>query len=356
MNREAIKINNNVIANNSPVYIVAEAGVNHNGSLNLAFALVQAAKDAGADCVKFQTFKAENLLTSRAPKARYQLQVTDQTESQYEMLSRLALSASDFQLIMKKCKELEIDFLSTPYNKGDVDLLIDIGVNAFKIASGQIVEIPFLKYVAKSGNPIILSTGMADLAEVYRGVNAIRGEGNNNIVLLQCTTNYPSVIDEANVLAMKSMEAALNVWVGYSDHVESNYACFAAVALGARVIEKHLTLDKNMSGPDHRASLDPKGFSDLVKGIRGVEKSLGSPIKRATSSELKNIEDMRRSIVALECMEIGTELTERNCGFKRPAGGLAPNMFDIVLGKKVAKRINKDEILLYSSIDWGVHV
>lgn len=333
-------------------YIIAEAGVNHNGDITLARQLIVAAKEAGADCVKFQTFKAKNLVTQKSPKAKYQTKVTDANESQFDMLKKLELNLNEFKGLSEYCKKVGIDFLSTPYNVEDVDLLDEIGVTGFKIASGQLTELPFLRYVASKKKTMIISTGMATMSDVFDAVECIRAAGNNDIIVLQCTTNYPSVIEDANIRAMKSIEEACKVRIGYSDHVPNNYACYAAVALGAEIVEKHFTLDKSLPGPDHTSSLNPQEFRELVDGIRNVENSLGDGIKRPTSIEKENIFGMKRSLVAREDMEAGTVLTAQLIGFKRPANGLPVNHLEAVIGKKLAKKLQKDEPIKLDSIAW----
>ncbi len=349
---KTIYINKRPIGFGHPVYVIAEAGVNHNGRLDLALELVRQAKSTGADCVKFQTFKAAQIVTPEAPKANYQLQVTDPGESQFDMLKKLELQTEDWQKIMALCAELEIQFLSTPYNKEDADLLADLGVDAYKIASGQLVETPFLDYVARKGKPMIISSGMATLAEVYEGVQAIRNAGNEDIILLQCTTNYPSSLEDANVQAMVSMAKAMDVTIGYSDHVPNNYACYAAVALGASLVEKHFTLDCTMEGPDHSSSLDVGGFSELVHGIRSVEASLGSPLKKPTAAEVANTQGMRRSLIALQPLTAGTIIEEKHLGYKRPATGIPPRMLWDVVGKAVRRDIPADVPISFDAIDW----
>lgn len=335
-----------------PTYIIAEAGVNHNGSIDMAIELIDAAKNAGADCVKFQTFKAEQIVTLQSPKAKYQTLVTDAKESQYDMLKKLELNFDAFKILFDHCKKTNIDFLSTPYNKEDADLLNDIGVSGFKIASGQLTEIPFLQYVAKKKKTMIISTGMATMADVFNAVDAIRNTGNNDIVVLQCTTNYPSTIEDANILAMESIREACRVRVGYSDHVPNNYACFAAVALGAEIIEKHFTLDKSLPGPDHSSSLNPAEFKDFIDGLRQVERSLGTGIKLPTATEKQNAFGMKRSLVALTDLPAGTILQEKHIGFKRPASGLSINYLDKIIGKPLAKAMTKDEAFQYEMITW----
>ena len=349
---QPIEIGKFSIEKNAPCFIIAEAGVNHNGQLALALELVRKAKSIGADCVKFQTFKAEKVITPDAPKANYQLKVTDQKESQFEMLKKLELKLSDYHEIIKLCKELEIQFLSTPYNEEDAKFLDGLGVDAFKIASGQIVELAFLEYVAKFGKPMIISTGMANLSEVFRAVECIKSTGNKQLIVLQCTTNYPSAIEDANINAMVAMEKALNVSIGYSDHVTNNYACYAAVALGAKVIEKHFTLDKNMEGPDHSASLNPIEFKELIDGIRNIEKSLGSSLKTPTEAEKANTKGMRRSIVINQSLKKGAILSSNHIDFKRPATGIPPHELNLILGKTINTDLEENTILKRSHINW----
>ncbi|MBK8950077.1 MAG: N-acetylneuraminate synthase [Flavobacteriales bacterium] len=331
-------------------YIIAEAGVNHNGSLDLAFRLVDEAKAAGADCVKFQTFKARRIVTASSPKANYQLEVTDRAESQFDMLRKLELDRDAFARIQAHCRQVGIDFMSTPYNPEDAELLASLNVDAFKIASGQVVELPFLRQVARYGRRMIVSTGMADLQEVREAVDAIRGTGNDDLVILQCNTDYPSRVEDVNLRAMLTMRDELKVRVGYSDHVPDNHACFAAVALGAEMIEKHFTLDRTMPGPDHSSSLEPAAFRDLVTGIRAVELSLGDGIKRPGERERANTYGMRRSLVAVCELPVGHVLAEADLGFKRPANGLSPKHLDAVVGRRLARALREDEALTWDHL------
>ena len=348
----SFRIDSCEIGPNANCYIIAEAGVNHNGNQKTALDLVKAAKKIGADCIKFQTFKAESVITKTAPKANYQLKVTDTNESQFEMLKKLELNERDYQMIINECKRVGITFLSTPYNEQDADFLENLGVSAFKIASGQLIELAFLKHVAKLGKPMIISTGMADLAEVYEAVAAIRETGNNQISILQCTTNYPSLNQDANIRAMVSMGEALDTLYGYSDHIEENYACYAAVSLGAKIIEKHFTLDRTLPGPDHKASLNVPQFKELIEGIRKTEIALGSPVKKPSQRELDNIQGMRRSIVLNSPIKKGEIITKENISFKRPATGLSPKLIDTIIGKKAAQNIIEDVPLKESMILW----
>lgn len=333
-------------------YIIAEAGVNHNGNLDNALELIKQAKNAGADCVKFQTFKADQIVTINSPKANYQLKVTDKNESQYEMLKSLELDYDDYIKIISCCNDFKIDFLSTPYNFSDVDFLESLNVKGYKIASGQLTELPFLKYVASKKKKIILSTGMGTMSDVFDAVNTIRNVGNDDIIVLQCTTNYPSDLSDANLLVMESVRNACKVKVGYSDHVISNFACYAAVALGAEIIEKHFTLDKNAPGPDHSTSLNPFEFKKLVEDIRSIEVALGDGIKLPTKSEKENMYGMKRSLVLLNDKKSGEVLNYNDIGFKRPANGLEPNMLDKIIGKMILNDMRKDDPIKFDSLKW----
>lgn len=352
MSISKIEIEQRSVGNGEPCFIIAEAGVNHNGDVDIALELVRKASEIGVDCIKFQTFKAASVITKGAPKAQYQIEVTNPNESQFEMLKKLELKHEDYLKILEECKKRKIIFLSTPYNEDDADFLNNLGVGAFKIASGQIVEHSFLEYVAKFGKPMILSTGMSTLAEVYEAVATIRNTGNQQIVVLQCTTNYPSRNEDANILAMKSMGLSLDVIIGYSDHIEENYACYASVSLGAKVIEKHFTLDRSMEGPDHKASLNVLQFQTLVEGVRKTEISLGKPVKTPSASEIRNIAGMRRSIVLKEGLKEGEILKEENMVFKRPATGISPVRKKDLIGKKAVTSIESDVPLSEKMIKW----
>lgn len=306
-----------------PVCIIAEAGVNHNGSLEMAKRLVVEARRQGADCVKFQTFKAERVVTAMAAKAAYQQRLTDPAQSQLAMLKALELGERDFAALARCCQDEGILFLSTPYSVEDADLLDAIGAPAFKIASGQAVELPFLAHVAAKGKPVLLSTGMCTLAEVARAVETIRQAGNEQIILLQCTTNYPSAIEDANVRAMVAMGQAFECLAGYSDHAEGLAASLAAVALGACVLERHFTLDRSLPGPDHTSSMEPAELGELVRLARQTQLSLGSSRKAPCARELANLPAMRRSLVAARDIAAGEVLDWSNLCFKRPAGGIS---------------------------------
>lgn len=330
-----------------PAFVIAEAGVNHNGDVGVALRLVEEAKRIGVDCVKFQTFKADRVATRSAPKASYQLRVTDVAESQIEMLQSLELSEAGHRQVVDACRAAGILFLSTPYDLEDAEMLAGLGVPAFKLASIHLVEVSFLRALAAFKRPLILSTGMATLAEVDVAVRTLRAVGHEDFVVLQCTTNYPSRIEDTNLRAMLTMRDALGVTVGYSDHTRGIAASLAAVALGARVIEKHFTLDTAMRGPDHSTSSDPAEFARLVQGIREVEAALGDGIKRPTEAERANTVGMRRSIVARRDLAAGTVLTETDVAFKRPGTGISPARFDEIVGRTLTAPLACDEAL-----DW----
>ena len=349
--KEFIQIGSKKIGPGHPCFIIAEAGVNHNGKLDLAKSLVRKAKTAGADCAKFQTFRAERVVTLQAPKADYQLRVTDPAESQFAMLKALELSEADHIELMKQCREDDILFLSTPYSWEDAEMLHDLGVAAFKIASGQIIELAFLEEVARLGHPMILSTGMATMGEIERALETVRSTGNDQVVLLQCTTNYPSAPSDANLLAMGTLARTFQSLVGYSDHTEGNAVALASVALGACVVEKHFTLDKAMPGPDHACSADPSQLLRLVEGIREVESAFGSAVKRPTESEKKNALGMRRSIVAKVAIPKGTKIERSMVCFKRPGIGLSPDRLSEVLGRVAATQIPADSLLDAKQLD-----
>jgi N-acetylneuraminate synthase/N,N'-diacetyllegionaminate synthase len=322
-----------VVGAGHPAFVIAEAGVNHNGELDLAFKLIDAAAAAGADAVKFQTFIASEVITAEAAKAEYQKTTTGEQESQLEMVKRLELSFGDFRKLKMYCDDQGITFLSTPFDLKSVDFLAGLGVVALKISSGDLTNDPLLRHVAAQKRPVILSTGMSDMDEVREALAVINAAGNNDVILLQCVTNYPAAAEDINLRAMLSMQSAFDVNVGYSDHTLGIEIPLAAVALGACVIEKHFTLDKNFAGPDHRASLEPHEFKAMVEGIRNVEASLGDGRKVPAASEASNAAVARRSIVASRDISAGTVITPAEITFKRPGTGLPPRMADQVVGK-----------------------
>lgn len=347
---ECLEIGNKIIGCGSPVFVIAEVGVNHNGDVDLAKKMVRAAKKCGADCVKFQTFKAKRIVTTNSPKADYQLKTTNPQQSQLEMLRQLELSEQDYSELVRTCNEEGIVFLSTPYNTEDVDFLDDLGVEAFKVASGQVVEHHFLKYIARKNKPVLLSTGMCTLAEVADAVTVVRDAGNDQIVVFQCTTNYPAALEDTNLLAMLTMRDALRVIPGYSDHTESLNCATVAVALGASVIERHFTLNRSFAGPDQSSSSTPDEFALLVKNIQEVQGCLGNGVKIPCLSEQKNAQVMRRSIVAATDIAAGTVFTLENLTLKRPASGLLGNRLEEILGRRSARDISEEAIIDYSMV------
>jgi N,N'-diacetyllegionaminate synthase len=347
-----IRIGNKTIGGSSSVFLIAEAGVNHNGDLAMARRLVHEAASCGADCIKFQTFKAERVVTAEAPKAKYQLGTTEKSESQLDMLRKIELKPEHHLELKEYAESLDLVFLSTPYNFEDIDLLESIGVLAYKVASGQIVEHPFLRKISRTGKPIFLSTGMATMAEVDNALRTIRDERNDRVVLLQCTTNYPSRIEDANLRVIQTFRSVFGCLVGYSDHTIGVESAIASVVLGAKVIEKHFTLDKNLPGPDHSSSMTPEELRSLVDKIHKTEASLGKAQKEPTETEKENSIGMRRSIVASRDIQKGEVITVDNITFKRPATGLSPQFYDIILGKKALKDISYDELLEKDMIEW----
>ena len=327
--------------------IIAEAGVNHNGSLEMAFELIDAASDAGADVVKFQTFKAENLVTQTAAKADYQLGTTDVQETQFEMIKKLELSYDMHHKLISKCKEKGIRFSSTGFDTSSVDVLIELGVDFLKVPSGEITNLPYLRHVGTKGLPIILSTGMCTMQEVASALEILEkaGAGKHDITVLHCNTEYPTPMEDVNLRAMLSMENELGVKVGYSDHTLGIEIPIAAVAMGATVIEKHFTLDRTMEGPDHAASLEPLELKQMVKGIRNIEKAMGDGVKKPSNSEVKNISIVRKSIVASKEIKLGDEFTSDNLGVKRPGTGISPMQWDEVVGKVASKDFQADELI-----------
>jgi len=345
MGVKTVKIDNKVIGINQPVFIIAEAGVNHNGNKDLALQLVRKAKECGADCVKFQTFKADQVVTETSPKATYQLKTTDPEESQLEMLKKLELQHSAYIEIFQLCKDLGILFLSTPYSIDDIDFLDNLGVSAYKVASGQIIEHHFLDYIAQKKKPIFLSTGMSNISEIDQALRCIRNTGNNDIVLLQCTTNYPSNIEDTNLRAMQTMKETFDILVGYSDHTQSLVPGIMTAGLGGCVVERHFTLDKSLPGPDQNNSSDPAEFAQFVKLIREAELCLGDSIKAPSKAELLNAKGMRRSIVAKTKIQKGQKITYDNTTLKRPANGILGNFHHMLINRKASNIILENEII-----------
>ena len=343
---KSLKIGKRNIGERAPVFIIAEAGVNHNGSVALAKKLVDAAKKTGADAVKFQNFKPEEVVTSKVGMAAYQKRNTGKSQSQLEMIRVFALTSGDFREIAAYCKKKGILFLSTPHGGFDsVDLLAELHVAAFKFGSGDLTNLPVLKYAAQFKKPMIISTGMANMAEITEAAAIIRSAGNSQIIIMQCTTDYPTSPHEVNLRAMETISKGIGAIMGFSDHTLGSHASTMAVALGTRVIEKHLTLDKKMPGPDHKASSDPKEFTAFVKALREAELMLGSATKRPSASEKQYMPIVRKSVVARVAIKKGEKFTEHNLGVKRPGTGLHPRFYFKLMGKCAKRDMPQDELL-----------
>ena len=345
---QIMEIDQHKIDDNSPVFIIAEIGVNHNGNYDLACEMVEKAAACGADCVKFQTFKAERVVTASAPKAKYQLNSTPADESQEEMLRKLEFPEDRYADLMALCRSLGVVFMSTPYNFEDVDLLNECGVSSYKLASIHAAEPEFCRYVAGKGKPVVLSTGMATLSEVAACVDAIRSTGNSNLAILQCTTNYPSLDAEANLGVIETLKNEFRVVTGYSDHTHSETSAVMSVALGARILERHFTIDKSLPGPDQSTSSDPDEFSEYVKKIRQAEILMGSSEKKPAPVESKNIQGMRRSLVAAKNINAGDIIEREMLIFKRPASGIPVSEFERIVGKVATRNIE-----INSMIEWA---
>jgi len=329
------------------VFIIAEAGVNHNGSIELAKQLIDVASNSGADAVKFQTFKAENLVSKNAQKAEYQKKTTDISESQFDMIKKLELDVNTHKELMAYCQEKNIMFLSTPFDHDSIDFLNELGLKIFKIPSGDITNFPYLKRVGALGKQVILSTGMSTLKEVGDALTILVGTGTQkaNITVLHANTMYPTPMEDVNLNAMLAIQEEFGVAIGYSDHTLGIEVDIAAVAMGASIIEKHLTLDKTMEGPDHKASLEPEELKDMVVAIRNIENALGSYEKKPSPSEIVNMDVARKSIVASCIIRKGELLSDKNLIAKRPGTGLSPMKWDAVIGTKATKNYQEDELI-----------
>lgn len=338
------------IGSDYPCFIIAEAGVNHNNDIILAKQLVDVAVEAGADAVKFQTFKAENLVSTEAPKARYQLGTTDADESQFEMLRKLELSLEAHRELQAYCQARDIVFMSTPFDQSSADFLDELGVPVFKIGSGEVTNWPLLKHIARKNKPVIFSTGMSYLSEVDAAVRLMHRTGNSQIVVLHCVTNYPAEPSAVNLRAMLTLSTALQVPVGYSDHTPGIAIPLAAVALGACVLEKHFTLDKTLPGPDHRASLDPQELQLLVEGVRSVEQALGSGLKTPASTEFENRAIVRRSLAAAQDIAVGNVFTEEDLMSLRPANGISPTLIENVVGRTAKRSLKCRQMITWEDL------
>jgi N,N'-diacetyllegionaminate synthase len=327
--------------------IIAEAGVNHNGDLVPARKLIDVAAEAGADLVKFQTFSADRLVTRTAAKADYQNRTTDNKESQHEMLRRLELTAEMHKELIAHCAARGIGFFSTGFDIESVDLLVGLGQDRFKIPSGEITNLPYLRHIGRMGKPVILSTGMTEMDEIQAAIDALEAAGTPraNVTVLHCTTEYPTPMVEVNLRAMLSIQTAFGVEVGYSDHTRGIEVAIAAVALGASVIEKHFTLDRNLPGPDHKASLEPEELKAMVAAIRNIELALGDGVKRLTPSEAGNRSVARKSLVASRAIRKGEVFSVENITAKRPGTGISPMRWDTVIDCRAPRDFSHDELI-----------
>ena len=333
--------------NYQSIIIIAEAGVNHNGSIELAKKLIDVAAEAGVDFVKFQTFKAKNLVTQTADKAEYQKEITNGNETQFEMIKKLELDRNAHETLIEYCKQKDIQFLSTAFDHDSIDLLDEFNIPFFKIPSGEITNLPYLRHIGKMGKPIIMSTGMSTLDEVRNALNVLieSGAEKEEITILHCNTEYPTPMEDVNLNAMLTISDELGVKIGYSDHTHGIEVPIAAVALGARIIEKHFTLDRGLAGPDHAASLEPEELKAMVIAIRNIEKAIGDGIKKPSSSEKKNISSARKSIVAKMSIKRGELFTEKNLTVKRPGTGISPMEWDEYMGKNANKDYELEDLI-----------
>lgn len=327
--------------------IIAEAGVNHNGSMEYAKRLIDIASEADADYVKFQTFKAETLVTKIADKAEYQKEITDTDESQFEMIKKLELDRKAHEELVEYCKIKDIRFLSTAFDHNSIELLAELNIPLFKIPSGEITNLPYLRHIGRMGKPIIMSTGMSTLDEVHNALNILieSGAEKEQITILHCNTEYPTPMKDVNLKAMLTIKDELGVNIGYSDHTLGIEVPIAAVAMGATVIEKHFTLDRTLPGPDHAASLEPNELKDMVNAIRNIEKAMGNGIKKPSPSEIKNMPITRKSIVAKKIIIKGEKFTEENLIVKRPGTGISPMDWENVVGSLANRSYEMDDLI-----------
>ena len=327
------------------VFIIAEAGVNHNGSLELAKKLIDAAKESGADCVKFQTYVSKNLVSKNAVKADYQKLQTENEESQYEMLKKLELSFNSFAELSDYCKIKNIEFMSTAFDFDSIDFLNELGMNMWKIPSGDITNLPYLIKIAKLKKPVILSTGMSTMEEIENAIKVFNDISSEMITVLHCTSEYPTPYNDVNLRAMLTIKDKFGVNIGYSDHTKGIEIPIAATAMGATVIEKHFTLDKNMDGPDHKASLEPHELKAMVDSIRIIDLALGDGVKQPAKSEVKNMAVARKSIIAKVNIKVGDIFSEENLTIKRPGYGISPMKWFDIIGKVAKRDFKEDELI-----------
>jgi len=347
---KGIRIGERIIGKGQPCYIIAEAGVNHNGDIRLAKKLVKAAAKAGADAVKFQTFSADSIATKTAGKAAYQKRTSDASESQYEMLKRLELPREAFRILADYASKCKIEFLSSPFDLKSAELLESIGIRAFKIPSGEITNIPLLEQVGKYKKPVILSTGMAEMDEIREGISAVRRGGAKEIILLHCVTSYPAPLESANLLMIPTLEREFDLPAGFSDHTEGVLASMLARALGACMIEKHFTLDRELPGPDHKASLAPDELADLVQKVRLAESAMGDGKKHIGKTEAAIRKIARKSLVAAAAIPKGARITREMIEMKRPGTGIETKQLGEVIGKFTKKAIKKDTVLRWDML------
>ncbi len=333
------------------VYIIAEAGVNHNGDVDIALEMIDKAKECGADCVKFQTYKTDKLVTKKAPKADYQVHNTHNDDSQYSMLKKLELTFDDFRVLKDHCDKVGIDFMSTPFDIDSVDLLDNLGLDEYKMSSGDITNKHLLEYVADKQKPMIISTGMSTMDEVREAVSWIEKRGNNRITLLHCTSNYPAPYDEVNMNAMLTLADAFPYKIGYSDHTNGIIIPIMAAAMGATVLEKHFTLDKNMEGPDHKASIDVAEFKEMVHSVRIIESALGDGIKIPAKSELSTRNVARKSIIARYDLQKGDVIESGDLDIKRPGDGIPPKYIEEIVGRKLKRNVMAEQTLKFEDLE-----
>ena len=346
------KVGDKKIGEDNPIFLIAEAGVNHNGSLSIARSLVDVAADSGVDAIKFQTYKTEKLILQSTEKASYQQSKVNKEESFYEMLKKYELEEGNFKILKEYCDEKGLIFLSTPFDTSSVELLEDLNVPAYKIGSGDMNNFPLIKLICSKGKPILLSTGMATLEEVKDSVDLIKNNSVEEVVIFQCTTSYPTKLEDVNLNVIDLYKKEFpNEIIGFSDHSQGITASIGAAAKGAKVIEKHFTLDKEMEGPDHKASLDPTELRKWVNEIRNLEKALGFNKKIRIKSELELSKIARKSIVSIKDLKKGEILSEDNIGIKRPGTGISPKEFEKILGRSINKDILKDSVIFWEDVD-----
>lgn len=350
--KEAMQMGQFTIGHDRPCFTIAEAGVNHNGNMDLAHRLIDEAAKSGVDAVKFQSFVTEKLVTPKATKAVYQIETTGSDGDQFAMLKALELSAGQQAELKKHCDEIGILYLCTPYEEESVDLLDHLGVAGYKIGSTDTTNLPFLRYVAKKGRPVILSSGMCTLGEVEMAVNTVRSNGlENHFAMLQCVSEYPAPLKDVNLRVINTYRQAFGCPVGFSDHTQGVVASSWAVAIGACIVEKHFTLDRNLSGPDHRASLEPSELKQYVDLIRQVELALGTGVKIPTSIESDNKNKMQKSLVAVREIKAGQTLSEGDLTSKRPGSGLPPWFMNQVVGRRARRAISANELINLDALD-----